>query len=278
MKTFEGRLCHPPTPSLTLSTNASNTGWGAHLVSGNKLGAAIHRQFSPQEQRLYPWSSKREALAIVRALQHFGLQLKNKALQVQVNNTTVYCYLKKGAGGKKTIFQLLKESLCHAPNRGTTLVPLWKPREENELADLLSRVEDKTDWRLKKRKKWGPSWNALWTSRRQPVCQPQQSLVSQVVWMDTRPRSQQNQRPKSGLDSRQPLCRPSVPTPQHGADQSRRRTPLHNPRHSGAETSLVRQAPKTGFFVRGPGTRERSLHCPSPGSREDTRNKPQLDL
>jgi len=87
-------------------------------------------------------------VGLVRALKHFKEKIKAKHIKIQVDNTTLFYYVKKGTGRRKDIFRLLKQPLADALKQRTLFQPVWRPREENKLANLLSRVKDKTDWRI----------------------------------------------------------------------------------------------------------------------------------
>jgi len=82
---------HEPTPDLTLYTDASLDGWGAHLLEHRVSGT-----WTPAQRRLH--INVLELKAVDLALQALLPVCRNKVIQVQADNTTAVAYLKRGGG------------------------------------------------------------------------------------------------------------------------------------------------------------------------------------
>lgn len=123
----------PPSPQLTLTTDASLWGWGAHLqdycVGGQWPDTLRSRHINYLE-----------LFAIFLSLQRFQLHLQGRPVQIFSDNTTAVCYLNKQGG-------VVSRSLCHLAIRiwdfcamhSITPVATHVPGEENTVADAISR-------------------------------------------------------------------------------------------------------------------------------------------
>ncbi|XP_046543605.1 uncharacterized protein LOC124253801 [Haliotis rubra] len=88
---LSGAAFRPPPPDLTMYTDASTLGWGAHMGHLQLQGI-----WSDQEKSLH--INVLEMLAIVRALEHWSWCLHSKAIMVATDNSTVVCYVNKQGG------------------------------------------------------------------------------------------------------------------------------------------------------------------------------------
>ena len=82
----------PPRPAMTLFSDASTLGWGAHLLHLTASGKWSDEQRSWHINRL-------ELEAVFLALRQFLPTVQGKAVLVATDNTTVSCYIKKQGGG-----------------------------------------------------------------------------------------------------------------------------------------------------------------------------------
>ena len=136
----------PPTPSLFLITDASLSGWGAHL---EPLGLMTSGSWSPMESQLH--INNLELRAVRLAITHFRDQIRNCCVLVSTDNTTVVSYILKQGGTHST--SLFRESLllfedCQALD--VTVLAKHLPGRLNVLADGLSRRQQilPSEWTL----------------------------------------------------------------------------------------------------------------------------------
>ena len=155
---FNGRcLWRAPSAVRVVYSDASNTGFGGYAVEhGNHIA---HGQWSPEEsQRSSSW---RELRAVTLTLKAFAKQLANHRVRWFTDNQNVAHIIK--VGSKKVELQaealdIFKLSVQH----NIIMEPEWIPREQNEVADYLSRIMDYDDWGLSVaafqliEDKWGP--------------------------------------------------------------------------------------------------------------------------
>ena len=134
-------------PSHTISTDASDTRWGAVLHRQTTI-APFGGYFSEEEQRLH--ITAKETLAVLRTLQSLSPHLPDHALLLlQVDAQSLYFALKKLKTRSARMHAVLAEihSLCLLHD--WTIRPVWIPTEENE-ADAPSRAgRDWDDYRLR---------------------------------------------------------------------------------------------------------------------------------
>lgn len=124
---------HPPQPTLTLVTDASALGWGAHL-------GGLSMQGIWNESELLLHINIRELRAIHLACQAFLPHLRGHCVAVLTDNTTAMFYLNKQGGAQS--LPLCQEALllwdfCLA--HSINLQASYLPGVQNVLADSLSR-------------------------------------------------------------------------------------------------------------------------------------------
>jgi hypothetical protein len=134
-----------PDPQTHLFTDASTTGWGAHLETVYTMGT-----WTVPEAKCH--INLLELLAVKYALLAFQTSLQKKSVLLMLDNATVVAYL-HNQGGTKSIplYRVSKEILLFAHRLHMVLQVKHIPGERNALADLLSR-KDKvihTEWTLK---------------------------------------------------------------------------------------------------------------------------------
>ena len=123
----------PPPPLLTLTTDASNLGWGASLPPHHLLGL-----WSPQDSKLH--INMLELKAVFLAHQGFVDQVSRHSVLVKSDNSTVVSYINH-QGGTHSVHLCMATlhllSWCHQKN--ISLTASHFPGEQNLVADFLSR-------------------------------------------------------------------------------------------------------------------------------------------
>ena len=129
---------------IHLFTDASESGWGAHLDTHQVSGSWSAREASLHINHL-------ELLAVYNALIAFRNQLTGVTVQLMSDNSTVVAYLTNQGGTVSVPLCLLpRKILLLAKGAQITIRAKHIPGERNALADLLSR-RDKvvhTEWTL----------------------------------------------------------------------------------------------------------------------------------
>lgn len=134
----------PPTPQLTLCSDASTEGWGAHL---NQL--QIGGTWTPAQQNLH--INNLEMLAVILALKHFKELVQSKTVLLMSDNTTVVAQIKnQGGTHSRELFSLTQQLFLWAHQHQVTVVPRHIPGHLNVIADRLSRQHQviHTEWSL----------------------------------------------------------------------------------------------------------------------------------
>jgi hypothetical protein len=134
-----------PTPSVTLCTDASDHGWGAHLLPSFQTVAGV---WSEQEREEH--INLLELRAVIKAVQCWTDILRGLPLMVLSDNTTVVAYIKhQGGTHSRELCQLACNlwQLCAALE--ITLHVRHIPGRLNVVADQLSRDRVlPTEWSL----------------------------------------------------------------------------------------------------------------------------------
>lgn len=132
----------PPTPQAFVTTDASNTGWGALVNNMTFKGIWSASQME--------WHiNLKEMYAVRRALELNWPLLQNKVVLVQSDNRTVVAYIHKEGGTKS--FNLLQEVealFSVAMKYNMVLIARFIPGMYNTWADNLSRKRLLPDWHL----------------------------------------------------------------------------------------------------------------------------------
>lgn len=143
---FSGSLQEKQPHSVTLWTDASTQGWGAHLEDHQISGV-----WSTRERDCHiNWLEMR---AVQLALIHFESILLNKRVLLRCDNSTVVSYVNREGGTKS--FQLcclVWEIFNWCKIRKIVIRAAHIPRKKNVLADNLSRGRQGvriTEWSLK---------------------------------------------------------------------------------------------------------------------------------
>ncbi|KAL8609039.1 hypothetical protein ACOMHN_065265 [Nucella lapillus] len=156
----EGVPIAPPLQDLSLYTDASNCGWGAHM-------GPLHAQglWNPDQAHWHINALEMEAVRL--ALVTFQDQVLNKSIRLFTDNTTVACYINKQGGARSSTLSLMAESLlqwCY--HRNIALQASHIAGKLNILADALSRSKAvlSTEWTLKSQ-----LLDVVWTTWYRPM-------------------------------------------------------------------------------------------------------------
>jgi hypothetical protein len=135
---------HPTPPQITMYTDASVVGWGAHI--GKSL---ISDTWSSQDQTLHINFLELEAVRL--ALLHFQQEILGMSVLVATDNTTVVAYINRQGGTKSpNLCRLAEQMLLWTQERQISLTARHIPGKLNVIADLLSREHQviHTEWML----------------------------------------------------------------------------------------------------------------------------------
>ena len=142
--TRAGMILDVPEAQVILFTDASGSGWGAHVNQFQASGV-----WSPRETILH--INALEMLAVCNSLTAFRTQLAGLTVQLMSDNATVVSYLSKQGGTvSMNLYSMAREVLLLARDLHIFLLVKHIPGDRNALADLLSR-KDKvvhTEWTL----------------------------------------------------------------------------------------------------------------------------------
>ena len=124
----------PPTPpTLTLTTDASKQGWGAHLLHHRLSGLWSHAQARYHSNVLELW-------AVHLALRQLRPLVRGKKVAVRSDNMTVVCYVNKQGGTRSVLLCKEVTKLLRWCRRwDISIVASHVPGMDNTLADALSR-------------------------------------------------------------------------------------------------------------------------------------------
>lgn len=134
----------PPHTQEELYTDASVSGWGAHVGSHSASGL-----WSPCQK---DWHINRlELEAVWLAVQAFKAVLMGKHILLCTDNTTVACYVNKQGGARSSsLSKRTEDLLMWCSSQGVSLSARHVPGKLNILADFLSRPHTilHTEWTL----------------------------------------------------------------------------------------------------------------------------------
>ncbi|XP_072030413.1 uncharacterized protein [Amphiura filiformis] len=129
-------------PELTMTTDASNEGWGATL-GVERIGG---RWDSIEKQHHI---NILELLAVDLALKSFEDQIQRKHVQLLIDNTTAVAYVNNMGGKHDDLNQLANSMWIWAIERHVWLSASYIPGVDNVQADFASRnFNDRTEWSL----------------------------------------------------------------------------------------------------------------------------------
>ena len=140
---MKGRAFRQPSPSLTMTTDASLSGWGAVLPPYHAAGLwdLEHRAWH---------INLLELVAVFRALKHFQSTVTGHAVRVRSDNLTVVAYINHQGGTRSARLCALTWELLHwCMEHEVVLSATHLPGVQNGFADALSRGQVvPTEWSL----------------------------------------------------------------------------------------------------------------------------------
>jgi hypothetical protein len=145
LENWNGRCLLPPPTTLTLETDASNLGWGGHLV-GKELKAAA--SWPPQMRAVH--INVKELTAVELTLRSLRPHVSGQVIRVNTDNQVTLSYLKNFTGRKPELEAVARRIMKFCLENGITLAPAYIPGETNTTADALSRIVDPHDWTVSK--------------------------------------------------------------------------------------------------------------------------------
>ena len=130
---LEGRPFGTPTPDLSLYSDASRSGWGAHLLDQSVSGIWSHEEASLHINLL-------EMKALFLALQAFRDLVTDHRVAAMCYNSTVVAYVNKQGGTvSDSLCSLTGQLLRWSESNRVQLKARYLPAQSNVLVDLLSR-------------------------------------------------------------------------------------------------------------------------------------------
>ena len=135
-----------PRPSITLTTDASQKAWGAHLKNMSVQGRWTKHQRALHINIL-------EFLAVQKGLKTFQHLLRKKSVLIRADNATVISYINKAGGTKSPhLCQIAWDIGQWCLEHQVLIQALHIPGKNNLLADKLSRqLLSPTEWELNDR-------------------------------------------------------------------------------------------------------------------------------
>ena len=139
-----GAPCIWPKPTVHVTTDASDVGWGAYHEENVMAG-----KWSPEQ---LPWHINRKELYVVSlVLEKWGRSLTNQTVQFWLDNRTAVSYISKQGGTKSVSLMLLARNIFQtAHSLNIWLSAAYIPGALNVIADMHSRqgLVLKTEWTL----------------------------------------------------------------------------------------------------------------------------------
>jgi hypothetical protein len=138
---WNGRAACPIKTELTLSTDASDTGWGAALSTGPEAAGEWDR----------PWASTsintRELGAVLFAVQTFAPQLRGKSILLRTDNTTTLSVVNSMGSRLPHLDKLARHLFFHLWRLKASIRAEYIHTSLNTTADRLSRTSNEA-WSL----------------------------------------------------------------------------------------------------------------------------------
>jgi hypothetical protein len=132
----------PPTTFIT--TDASDSGWGAIINNKKRCGL-----WDDSQKR---WHSNRKKLwSLLEVLGREWQELKGKTVIFQTDNRITAAYIRKQGGTKsKNLLNVASRILSLANLHKIVIIPKYIPGRYNEIADSLSWTKNIPEWHLDK--------------------------------------------------------------------------------------------------------------------------------
>ena len=141
---FNGQHIWPKPPAVrVIYSDASSTGFGVYIVEHGNLIA--NGQWSAEETKSS--STWRELRAVKLVLESFQSKLSNERIRWLTDNQNVVRIVQYGSKNSTLQAEALAIFAICVNNR-IHIEPEWIPREQNQLADYYSRINDYDNWML----------------------------------------------------------------------------------------------------------------------------------
>jgi hypothetical protein len=140
----KGVLIDQVAPTLTLVTDASQIGWGGHLMDLQVQGVWSQSDKSHHINWL-------ELKAVVLSLQFFQARVRTHKVLLRTDNASVVAYINKEGGTHSPgLSRLVEELLFWCLDKDVELIAFHLPGISNSAADALSRRHrfQNTEWQL----------------------------------------------------------------------------------------------------------------------------------
>ncbi|KAJ1148114.1 hypothetical protein NDU88_000954, partial [Pleurodeles waltl] len=187
----KGRPFQDPVPQYVITTDASMTGWGAHLDQHS-----IQGQWNVHQTKLH--INHLELLAVFQALKAFQPIIVHKYILVKTDNMTTMYYLNKQGGTHSTQLSLLAQKNWRwAIHNQIRLIAQFIPGIQNQLADNLSRDHQQVhEWEIHPQilntyfKLWGTPQIDLFATKENAKCQnfasryPHKQSQGNALWIN----------------------------------------------------------------------------------------------
>lgn len=165
LKILNGKSLLAIQPQVIVTTDASNSGWGAVLDSSVVAG-----QWNREELQLH--INHKEAKAVLLAVQSLREKLKGKRVLIKSDSTTVVWLVNRMASPKDTLAEIANSLFEECMAHQISLVAEHIPGSENRAADQASRHQHyPSEWQLNPKlfrvaeHRWGPHTIDLFSSR-----------------------------------------------------------------------------------------------------------------
>ena len=136
-------IWHSPSAVRIVYSDVSNTGYGGYTVE-HGMHVAQGNWLEHEAKQSSTW---RELVAVGRLLQAIASKLANMRVHWFTDNQNVVRILQVGSAKPHLQSEAVSVFGLCLPNN-IQLEPEWIPREENHIADYISRIVDHDDWSL----------------------------------------------------------------------------------------------------------------------------------
>ena len=148
LATWNGRSVRPRAHTAVLTTDASESGFGATLEMDDNSTRMAGMWTEAEAARSSNW---RELSTVRLALSHWGARLTGRSVLVRSDNTTAIAYVNRFGGRYKDLLSVATSLLTAAWALDMELKAVHIPGVLNVISDELSRLKDKSDWVLRRR-------------------------------------------------------------------------------------------------------------------------------
>lgn len=153
---WNGKTLLPLPIDRTLTTDASEFGWGGHLDNILLARGSFDRTLRQSS------SNKRELTAVLYSLRSFASNLQERSVLLLSDNSTVVAHVNNFGGRAASLDQISKQIHLFCAEKKISIRAKHIRGLDNVLADKLSRQRDPDDWTLKDHvfrrleRNWGP--------------------------------------------------------------------------------------------------------------------------